>query len=331
MKSSLLLLFSVICVLFAGCGDGSTSNTSQNYYSASSTSYYQIVSNESGSDSTYTLNIVANSGNLVSNLPLTQTSNGYTFSGTVDGVQSTGTIVLHNDQMGFALNSANSNYADFATTNTNTNAIPDGTYTTVCDQNNISACTMKISNSQITVTEYSISGTPTVLCTSQALIQAASGAINPYTYSFSCGVHGGASTGTWYIMPLAVKNVTAIMVSEYDPSINSNDNQTDEVAFPQASFTPNGSYNYLYTGITSGQSGISTATINNNTIINATVGSCSGAACALIQGQYAGTVGMPGNPMTGFDYYSVGGTVNYNFVGSTAMNIFMDSYSGIYF
>jgi hypothetical protein len=231
--------------------------------------------------------------------------------------------------MGISFTSTNS-YADFATINTNRNNIPSGSYSTVCDQNNLSACIISINNNQISIVEYSVSGVPTALCNNQKLVQASSNAINPNVYSFTCGVQGGASSGTWSAIPLIVNGVTGIMISEYDASINANDNITDEIAFIQESFIPSGNYNYEYNS-SSGQGGISSATFNNGTLINATVGSCAGAACAIIQGQYAGAVGLSGNPMVGFDYYSVNGTTNYNLVGNTTMNIFDDSYAGIYY
>ncbi len=333
MKSKFnILVVSLFASLMVGCGAGDSSNDSTDYYSASSTSYYQIESQTNdGESTTYSLNIVTNTGNTVTGLPLTPTSNGYSFTGTIDGQQATGTIVISAGQMGIAINSSSGSSADFATINSNTNAIPDGTYTTVCDQNNLSACTMVINNGQITVTEFNVSGSPTTLCANQNLVQASSGALNPYLHSFSCGVQGGSSTGPWYIMPLLVNFTTGIMVSEYNASLDANDNITDEIAFPQASFSPNGNYNYVYNGNTSGLSGISTATISNNSVTNTIVGTCSGAACALIEGQYSGGVGMPGNVMTGFDYYSVNSTANYNMVGNTTMNIFVDSYVGIYY
>src|SRR3990167_10046629 len=130
-KKSWILLFSSVVILITGCGTGDATNTSTNYYSASANSYYQIESSSNNNESTtYTLSIITTSGDTVTNIPLTTTSTGYTFSSTINGVQSTGTIVISGGQMGLAINSTSS-YANFATTNSNRNAFPSGTYTTI--------------------------------------------------------------------------------------------------------------------------------------------------------------------------------------------------------
>ena len=105
---------------------------------------------------------------------------------------------------------------------------------------------------------------------------------------------------------------------------------TNAIAFSQESFTANGNYNYVYSAI-QGSIGLATASFNAGTLMNIVVGSCAGASCAIISGEYSGGVGMPGNQMLGFSYYSVNGANNYNLVGNSQMNIFMDSYAGIYY
>ncbi len=316
-------IFGICIISISGCGDGQNSEAT-NYYSASFDTYYQIESSESS----YSFNIVSSSGNSLVNVPLTTTSNGYTFSASYNGQSATGNIVINNGQMGISINASSNGFTDFATLNTNNNLIPDGVYTTVCDQNNISACNMVINGNTISVTEYSVSGESTILCSNQSLTNAIN-SVNPNLLSFSCGVQGGTYNGIWNIMPLIVNNTVAIMISEYNASINQNDNGTDEIAFPELSFMPNGSYNYVYNPIASGQSGISNASFSNGVLINNIVGTCDGAMCALITNQYAGIAG--GNSMVGFNYYSVNGQLNYNLVGNDTMNIYVDSYVGIYY
>ena len=328
-----LLGILALCILVNACGAGDDNHNGGNsYYSASSTTYYQI---ESQSNESFVLNIVTNSGNSIDNIPLVETVNGYTFTSIVNGNNLTGTIVIKNNLLGIsATNSGGTmqSFADFATTiaNTNTDSIPDGTYTTVCDLDNVSACVINITDSKISITEYSLSAQPTVLCRNAKITRAGT-SINPYLQSFSCGVQGGVYSGTWYVMPLVVNGDTALMLNEYSASSNTPDSVTNEIAFIQAPFAPNGNYNYVYNGINGNQTGIATASFSANSLVNTIVGSCSGAACALIQGQYAGVISGGGNVLSGFDYYSVNGTVNYNLVGSTIMNIFVDSFTGIYF
>jgi len=195
----------------------------------------------------------------------------------------------------------------------------------VCDQNNLSACTVKIANTQISIIEYSTSGVPTILCTNQTLTQASANSINPYVYSFSCAVQGGAYVGTWYVAPLIVNGITALMLSEYNASLNANNDGTDAIAFLQAAFSPNGNYNYLYSKSATTQVGITTAVFTANTITNSISGTCNGAACAIIQGRFYNFA------MPGFAYYSVNGTTNYNVVGDDTMNIYVDSFMGFYY
>jgi hypothetical protein len=331
MKLLFVLLFSIF--LIVSCGDGSSSNSTTNYYSASSNLYYQInTSSESGVES-LALSVVATTGNLLNNAPLTLSGdNSYTFSGGNMGNNISGNLVLKNSQMGISISGTSTNsFADFAVESaiTNNDSIPNGTYTTVCDQNNISACSIVINNNQISITEFSVSGKSTSLCQGQS-ITTAPNMQNPFLSSFSCGVQSGTHIGTWYIMPIVVNSTTGIMINEYNASVASGPSFTNEIAFPQAAFTPNGAYNYVYNGVSS-NSGIATATFSSAGLVNSIVGTCSGAVCALVQGQYAGAVGASGNTMVGFDYYSIGGTVNYNLVGNTTMNIYVDSFSGIYF
>jgi hypothetical protein len=320
----------LMIIIISACGGGSNNNGSTSYYSASSATYYQI---ESQNNESFVLNIVNTGGNSINNIPLVQTSIGFTFASTNSGNNLTGSIVIKNNLMGIAITSSGGAIlpsADFATTseNTNTEPLPNGTYTTVCDRNNISACTIIISGNQIYVTEYNSSGKSTTLCSNTTISQI--NGSNPYLQSFVCGVQGGIYTGNWYIMPLVINGETGLMINEYKPNVNISNSVTNEIAFLQATFSPNGIYNYVYNGISNNISGISTATFSSTSLINSIVGSCAGAACALIQGQYAGSSGI-GNVMTGFDYYNVNGIVSYNLVGSTQMNIFVDSFSGIYY
>jgi hypothetical protein len=189
---------------------------------------------------------------------------------------------------------------------------------------------MVINNNQITVTEYNVSGNPTILCSNQPLVYPSNNG-NPYLLSFSCGVQANTYRGTWYLMPLSINNETALMISEYIATSNSAYSITNEIAFLQSSFTPSGTYNYVYNGIGLSQAGIKMASFNNNSLINTVVGTCAGAACAIINGQYFSNSDTIGNVMQGFDYYNVNGLSSYNLVGSTSMNLFVDSFSGIYF
>lgn len=328
-----LFFIVLLTTLLVACGDGTNSNvTTTNYYSASPNLSYQINTESSNGVQSASLTITASTGDILDNAPLTLTGiNTYTFNESSSGSSITGSLVLKNNQMGVTVQGASTaTFVDFAIESISNANIPSGNYTTVCDQNNISACTVVVTNNQISITEYNTTGTAKNLCQNQ-ILQQVSGAQNPYLSSFSCGVQGGTSTGTWYAMPITANGVTGIMISEYNPSAAAdNISTTNEIAFPQAAFTPNGTYNYVYNGVSS-NSGLSAATFSNAGLVNGVVGTCSGAACVLIEGQYAGSAGMQGNQMVGFDYYSVGGTVNYNLVGSTAMNIFVDSFSGIYF
>ncbi|MCE3268065.1 MAG: hypothetical protein K0R49_317 [Burkholderiales bacterium] len=325
-----LLVIFLISILLISCGDGNTNNSTTNYYSASPNSYYQIITESQNGVESLALSITTSTGNILDNVPLTITGlNTYSFGDSTTG-DSNGTLILKNNQMAISVKSGtNTSFADFAIESMTNTTIPDGTYNTVCDQNNISACTVVVNNNQISITEYSVAGTPTNLCQNQTL-QQTSGTQNPYLGSFSCGVQGGTNNGAWYVMPITANGVTGIMISEYNPSSTANTSITNEIAFPQAAFTPNGTYNYVYNGISS-NSGLTTASFSTAGLVNTVVGSCSGAACALIEGQYAGSIGMQGNTMTGFDYYNINGSINYNLVGSSVMNIFVDSFSGIYF
>lgn len=328
----LFIIFTLL-ILLCACGSGNNNSSgTANYYSASSTAYYQI---ESKNNESFILNIITNSGNNINNIPLIQTSNGYTFASKNSGNNLMGTIIIRNSLLGISITNSGGTIlpaADFATTSENTNSdqLPPGTYTTVCDRDNISPCIINITNNQISITEYNLSGQPIILCKNADVINVNGNSTNPYLKSFSCGVQGGIYSGTWYAMPLVVNGETAIMLNEYSASLNGSNSVTNEIAFLQAQFSPNGEYNYVYNSISSNQSGITTATFSNNSLINTVVGTCAGAACALIQGQYVGSGGV-GNMLAGFDYYNVNGIVSYNLVGSTQMNIFVDSFSGIYY
>lgn len=322
MQKIILILTIFLSVIFlSACGVGDENKNGMVYYSASLSSYYQIESSSSNSNQ-QVLNIVSNNGTTSYNL--TPTSTGYTFGNS----NASGVITLESGQMGISFNSTSGSFIDLATVNTSSTKPPSGTYNAICDMNNISACQMTISNNQISVVEFNNSGKATTLCTNQPL-KAVNSRINPNLFSFTCGVQAGTYSGVWYIAPLNVNGVSAFMVSEYNNSINANDDVTDEIAFPQQAINPNANYIYVYyalNGVTSGQAvGTSSAIFTQAGLVNSIVGTCGGAACILVPNHY-----FNNNPLLGFDYYSVLNATNYNLVGSDKMGIYQDSYLGFY-
>ncbi|MBY0379135.1 MAG: hypothetical protein K2P99_01900 [Burkholderiales bacterium] len=313
---------SILLLVLNSCGDGNaTKNSASSYYSASNDTYYQLESSVNNNIESFVLNLVTNSGP-ITGIPLSQTTpNHYTFI----GLGGTGNVALNNGNLGISFTSTSNNWIDFATQNTTSTQIPSGVYTTICDRTNISPCVINIQNNQITINEYSTSGVATTLCHNVS-INNVNNSINPFISSFVCSVGGGAKSGIWYVMPLAINTMTALMISEYNPTINANDDTTDEIAFPQNSIAilPSGTYNYLYANL-NGTNGISSAQFSNSSILNSTIGSCAGAACAIIQGKFYNFT------MSGFDYFNVNGFNNYNFVGNNLMNIYQDSYIGFYY
>lgn len=308
--------------LIVACGTGTNNNSSVNYYSASNTSHYSI---ESGlnvlNESQLYINMITQYGTWQAPLTLV-TNNNYTFN--QNGA--TGTVTITANNLGISYNSTSQSWIDFATLETNVSTnIPNGTYNFICDQSNLSACSMVINNNNITVTEFSQTGQATTLCNTQ--FSQSNNPMNPYLYSFNCGVNAGAASGQWNIMPFTINNTTAIMVAEYNLSENINDDSTDEIAFQNIAIHPMGNYNYLYNGGSFSQgTGVSTAQFTVAGIINATVGTCFGSACGLIANQYYNA-----NAATGFDWFNVNLSNNYNLTGNDAMKIYQDSFVGFYF
>lgn len=328
-----ICLSASIAALIVGCGAGSNTNPTlgaNTYYSAAYDTYYQIESSTNGGTPTYTFSATTSNGDYLNQIPLTTNgTNNYSFQTTVSGNAATGNISINNGQLGFAINYGSGAYADFASNNPSNQSIPNGTYTTLCDITNLSACTVTINNNAITVTEYNTSGSSVNLCTTASMTQTTSNYINPYLWGFSCGTQGGnGPTGIWYAMPFAANGVTGIMIAEFNPNLNSNDLGTDEVAFIQPAdqngVTPLGNYNYAYQGWTSGQVGISSGSFSSGFLTNPTLGG----TCTLVYGQFYNY------RMNGFDTctFSGSGSTNfYNIVGNNTMNIYMDSFSGFYF
>ncbi len=317
-----ILLFSSIGGLIVGCGTGQQDSGGVKYYSAANDTYYQIESSTTGESSV--LSITTNG--IVTQIPLTPSINGgFVYNTLYKGQNAAGSVLVNNGNMGFTINSTGGSYFDFASQYVNNNSIPSGTYTTVCDTNNISPCVINIANNSISITEYGQSGVPVSLCTNQPLTLISANSPNPYLFYFSCGVEGGATSGKWYIAPLTINNITGFMISEFNPAINANDDGTDELAFPQSSFNPSGTYNYVSYGISTGVASLSSASFSNGSLNNPTIGSCAGAACAIVPNAFYNF------PMVGFSYFSVNGTVNYNLVGSAGMGLYQDSYQGIYY
>lgn len=328
MRKNLLLLSLISCfpILISACGSGSsTSSSGQVYYSASNTGHYLVESNVNPSnESQLYISVVSQNGGYVKEAPLTQVStNNYTFSQS----GASGTVTIKNGNFGISYNGTSSTWIDFATQNVGS-SVPSGNYNLICDQTNLSPCTMNISNNSVNVTEYSLTGQATTLCNNSSLSQVGSSNLNnPYLFAFTCGVNGGSSQGVWYIVPIVQNSTTGLMIGEYNAASNNNNDETDEIAFPaNIAINPNGSYNYLYNGGSLSGVGVSTAQFTATGLINQTVGLCSGAQCALIQNQYYNN-----NPATGFDWYNVNSLNNYNLVGSDSMSIYQDSFEGFYF
>jgi hypothetical protein len=260
------------------------------------------------------------------NIPLTSLGGGlYSFTTIYNNESATGTILIKNANFGFTISApGGGSYDDFATQNVVANtSISTGTYVTLCDQSNLSPCVITINNNQISINEYSPSGSATNLCTNQNLT-AQPNSQNPNAFYFTCAISGGSMSGTWYATPFISNATSGFMLSEYNPNQNSSNLAgTNEIAFPQSTISPNGGFNYVYNS--GSQAGISTTTFSINTIINSTIGTCSGAACALTLGAFYNYV------MSGFGYFNVAGTANYNLVGNDNMAMYEDSYQGFYF
>ncbi len=318
------IILSLIPVALLGCGSGTTTSGGTVYYSASYSSNY-LIESQNNNESQLLLSIIPNTGTYVYQAPLTMVSNNsYIFA--QNGA--TGTVTFNNGNMGVSYQTSSSTWIDFATTNISNISLPSGTYNAVCDQTNLSACNITINNNNISITEFNSSGQPTVLCANKALQQVGSSNVyNPYLYSFTCGVNGGSSSGVWYAVPITINQVTGIMLSEFNPTINNNDDTTDEIAFPSSnSINPSGNYFYVYDGGSLGGVGVTNAQFSVAGLTNTVVGLCSGASCALVNNQI-----YNGIPKTGFDWYNVNNLNSYNLTGNDSMGIYQDSFEGFYF
>lgn len=326
MKTSKLLSLLCMSALIISCGTGANELLpGQNYFSASYSSYYNIQQNNGQSY----LTIVSPSQQWLNNafltpIVLTANESQYTFNqGGASGI-----VTIKNNNLTINYTSTSSTWIDFATQNIG-NSLPDGTYNLICDQTNLSACSMTINNDNISITEYSVTGQTTTLCNNSSANKASSNLNNPYIWTFTCSVNGGSSSGIWHIMPMMSNNTTSLLIAEYNPTSNINNDATDEIAFqqPSTNINPSGTYVYTYNGGSfSGGVGTSTAMFSGATLANSIVGLCNGSACALIPNQYYNN-----QAKLGFDWYNVNGLNNYNLVGSDAQNIYQDSFEGFYF
>lgn len=327
--------------IIIGCGNGSTT-TGTTFYSAGSDYNYTIQfesGSESNSASILSSLVINTTGSTSQPIPLISVStNVYSFtSGNLSG------LLYYNpsesSSIGLAFNGQGvSSYSDYAT-NAIINSVPNGTYNTICDINNISPCSIVINSSSISITEYSFAGQQVSLC-SDSTINSASTASNPSNYSFICGTNGSTqNAGIWNLTPFSINGVTALMVSQYNSSISGNDDDTDSIAFPSSiPINPSGQYGYVYSvqssqNPSSTSAGISSSSFTANSslsiINNPTIGSCSGGGCTLNVNSYYNY------PANGFGWFQLsnsqsGVTNTYNLVGNDQMGLYMDSYSGFY-
>lgn len=323
MKKVISLL--ITAIIITACVGESVNSNQQKYYSAAHTGYYLIESNVNPeNESELYFSVVDQSSSYVYQTPLSLvSSNNYTFK---QGSTS-GTVTIKNNLLGVSYSGVSDAWIDLATTTNNIeSSLPNGSYNLICDQTNISACNLKILNNQITLVEFSTTGQPITLCSNSLaeLVPANTG--NQYLYSFTCGVNGGSSSGTWYALPINIRSEHSIMLSEYNPTSNDSSDTTDELSFPVQSINPTGTYQYLYDGGSLSGVGVSTASISAAGVINPIAGSCSGSACALVPDQY-----YLNNDAQGFAWYNVNLQNNYNLTGSDKMKVYQDSFFGFYF
>lgn len=328
MKKSHISLatLSILGSLLLGCGAGDNNSDNQKiYYSAAHSGYYVIESGVNpNNESQLYFSVVAQSGGYVQKAPLTMSSHGnYTFN------QSNviGTVTIKDSLLGVSYTAPSNSWIDLATSESHIlSSVSTGNFNLICDQTNLSACNLQITNNQITITEYSITGQATTLCSNSSLTKVPQNFSNPYLYSFNCGVNGGSSSGTWYVLPFNKNGESSIMISEFNPTSNDNSDATDELAFKLARISPSGEYKYLYNGGSISGVGVSTVSINQSGLINPVSGLCGGSSCALIQDQY-----YIDNQAVGFSWYNVNLQNNYNFTGSDIMKVYQDSFEGFYF
>lgn len=326
MKLLTTILIGALGIVVSSCVGGSTGVAGQNYYSASYSSYYNIQNGTGANESSLYLSIVSQGATqYVSNAlltPVVGAESQYEFS--QNGAY--GTVTIKNNNLGISYISPSSSWIDFATSTANIGStIPNGTYNLICDQTNISPCQMVVNNNSISITEYSMTGQSTILC-NNSIVQQLSNNQNPYLWAFNCGVNGGAHSGTWYLMPFTSSNQTSFLISEYNPTSNTNDDVTDEIAFtqPVAQITPSGNYSYVYTSLSG--NGVGTTSAQFATAPSSIVNSITcGSLCGLNVNQY-----YFNQSQVGFDWYT-NTTSSYNLVGSDAQKIYQDSYEGFYF
>lgn len=329
-KITTILLSAASAGLIVACGAGAESNGTA-YYSASNTSHYVI---ESGinpqNESQLYITIVKQSGYFLQ-VPLESTTvvNNYTYA---QG-NTSGTVTLNSSgNLGISYTSNGNSWIDFASIESHiASNIPNGTYNLICDQASLSPCIMEIGSysngSQfVSVTEYSISGAATPLCSSSIIPTGQSNPINPYLYSFQCKNSGGS--GTWDLLPFTQNGETALMVAENNYATNITDDSTDEIAFPVKSINPinpNGTYNYLYNGgpISGGVGVISNAQFISGSVLTNNIVGCI--PCSLNQNAYYNYAAV------GFDWYNNQSLGFYNLTGNDAMKIYQDSFVGFYF
>ncbi len=330
-KITIILLSALSAGLIVACGAGDTTN-GNTYYSASNTSHYVIESgiNPQNESQLYLSMITRTSTWQVPLTPVTTSvsgTNSYTYNQNNTFV----TVTLREGIFGISYKSTTENWIDIASIESHVaSSIPNGSYNLLCDQANLSPCTMVVEsdaltgNQVVSVTEFNSYGNPNVLCDGSPIIQVGqSNPINTYLYSFTCSNAGGTSSGTWDVLPFTKHGRTALMVAENNYSSNITDDSTDEIAFSQNGISPNGNYNYLYNQ--SGGVGVTVASFTGGALLNNSISGCS--ACGLTLNQYYNA-----NAATGFAWYSSSSLfgANYNVTGDDIIKMYQDSVMGFY-
>ncbi|MDD3267405.1 MAG: hypothetical protein PHC75_09545 [Burkholderiales bacterium] len=304
MKKRLITLLSLsVASLIVACGVGET--TSGNlYYSASNSAHYVIESGiNNQSESQLYISMVTQASLWKAPLESVPSSIVGTTSYTYNQNGISGTVTLRGGILGISYTSTNGAWIDFAAIESHIgSSIPNGNYNLICDQANLSPCTMVVQTitgvQVVTVTEFNTVGTATTLCSNSPITQSGqSNPMNPYLYSFTCSNSGGTTSGVWDLLPFTQHGVTGFMVAENNYSSNITDDSTDEIAFPQHSISPTGSYNYLYNGGIGIGIGVNTASFSLPSGINNPTSLCSN--CGLTLGRYYNGVAA-----TGFAWYT---------------------------
>lgn len=327
MMKLLNMLYILPSVLLVACGSGGSDDTATGTYYTGGYDYYYQVQSESGA-STTTLNVLGSNGSTLFSAPLTSTgNNSYTFTSNYNNQTINGNVVITNGILSIA---ANVWGIDIGTNSAN--PIQNGSYSTICDKGNISPCTVNVNNNSISITEYSTSGAPTVLCSNSLLVETNS---VPNNYTFKCGIMGSSTPQySWYVTSFTRNGVPGLLISEYNGNTQINNDETDDIAVIQATSSgtlmPNGGFYYTSNGASgSGTPSITIANFTSNgstaTINNPSLGNCNGQACALTLDQYYSQIA------NGYAYFTTTtNPINYNLVGNTTMNLMMDSASGFY-